>query len=256
MWRLIVAASALFKLWMFVDANRRPNVSTAWLWGIMVVPFGEWAYFFLVKLRDPGSKRVIGKVRERLAPPASIESLRRDLAFSDTIVHRVRLAQGLYDAGEHDEASDLFRSVLVARPEDADALYGLGVTAFEQNDFGGAIGHLSKLVEKRPAYRDFAAFAVLAEAYFCASEPEHGVELLRDLYRTAPRLGHAMGLAQALLRVDRRDEAATVLERALAERERDPWRARLRSHREAALARRRLSELQATAAAGAASLDA
>jgi hypothetical protein len=46
----LLAFSYAFSLWMLIDAYRR-NADQFW-YVIILVPLGEWAYFFLVKIRD------------------------------------------------------------------------------------------------------------------------------------------------------------------------------------------------------------
>ncbi|MBI4955432.1 MAG: tetratricopeptide repeat protein [Myxococcales bacterium] len=242
MWRVIGGVSLVFKLWMLVDAVRR-DAQGRWMWVITVLPFGEWVYFFAVKLRDPGGRQIVNRLRARLAPRLGVAELRRRLERTPCVANQVQLAQALYDEAAYEEAHALFAEVLAARPDDVAARYGLGLCRLELHDDRGAIEALGRLVEARSMYRDYAAYPALAEAHFGAGEAELGVEVMRELYRQAPRLGHALALAQALRRAGEREEAARVLERALTDRDEDPWRARLRTWSEAQAARAMLRDL-------------
>lgn len=42
--------SYAFSIWMLVDAYKRGE-SCLW-WGVILFPFGEWIYFFVVKIHD------------------------------------------------------------------------------------------------------------------------------------------------------------------------------------------------------------
>ena len=51
---LLMALSAIFKGWMLIDAIRRGGCcNNYWYMVIVFVPFGEWAYFLMIKAHDP-----------------------------------------------------------------------------------------------------------------------------------------------------------------------------------------------------------
>lgn len=55
--RIVILASYAFSLWMIVDAYRR-GASQFW-YPIILIPFGAWVYFFMVKIDDFGWSNLI-----------------------------------------------------------------------------------------------------------------------------------------------------------------------------------------------------
>ena len=48
---ILMALSAVFKGWLLIDAMRRGGCcNNYWYMVIILVPFGEWAYFFMIKI--------------------------------------------------------------------------------------------------------------------------------------------------------------------------------------------------------------
>ena len=133
-------------------------------------------------------------LRERLRAPttggrASSASLSRSAGF-------VAL-----DRGEHEKAEAAFRSTLASRPNDAEALGGLGVIFLRREDFPEAAGLLDRAVAAGGGqWRDAAKSA----RYW------RDVEAARAA-RLAGRRDEAERLAQAAVRLDGAEPEAAVL---------------------------------------------
>ena len=54
--RVLFALQSIFSLWMLVDAVQR-RCGTYWYF-VVLCPFGEWVYFFKVKIHDPEFERM------------------------------------------------------------------------------------------------------------------------------------------------------------------------------------------------------
>jgi hypothetical protein len=217
--RLLGVVWGAFVVWMVIDAVRR-DADSKWFWNITLVPGGALVYFVSVKLRDPGTRMLGRRLLEQLKRPPSVEELERRFARTPSVENRVLLGQALFDAGRFADAQARFEEVLEARADDKDALYGLAVCRLEQGDPASAVAPLTKLVELHRGYRDYAAWADLAEAHFKSGEREMCHELLADLVKTAPRLPHHVLRAQYLLEDGRQREAEELL-RAALDAERD-----------------------------------
>lgn len=212
--RLLFLILVPLQIWMFVDAVRR-RADTYWLWIIVGVPGGALLYLFLVRLRDRDAQRLTQRLLTAVKRPESVERLRFRYAETPTIAARLVLAQALGDAGEWAEAREHFAGVLARRPEEHDALFGLGVCALELGDPQAARVAFEQLAEVHAGYRDFALYPELAEAYEKLGEPERSLELLRDLARREPRLAHVVLLAERLMKHRHRPEARDRLRAAL-----------------------------------------
>lgn len=97
---------------------------------IVLVPFGEIAYFLAIKLPDLRYRS--GFSGQLFAKRVSLADLRHELEVTPSLVNRVGLAQALHDQGQYKEAGELFREILEQSNEDKDALYGYARCALAQ----------------------------------------------------------------------------------------------------------------------------
>jgi hypothetical protein len=240
--RLILIVIGAFKAWMVVDAIKR-HVDTKWFYIILFVPFGGVAYFFTYKLRDPGMVMLKTRLLESLERPPSVEELRRAFKRTASVENRIRLAQGLFDAGEIEEAKAHFETVLEGSPDEKAALHGVGVCGVELGDHAAAVEPLTALVETYPTYRDYEPWAELAEALWQTGEKEQAAELVSDLVRRSPRLRHIVLHARYLQRLGRKDEAGRILRDGLDDDRDSPKHVRRQNRPWAREAQRMLGHL-------------
>jgi hypothetical protein len=74
-------------------------------------------------------------------------------------------------------------------------------------------------VQLNPSYRDYVAWPDLALALLDNHQPDHAVELARDLCHKSPRVKHEVLLGHVLQRAGQHAEARHVLEEALMDHE-------------------------------------
>ncbi len=227
-----------FKLWMIVDAMRR-RVHLLW-WLLLMLPLGDWIYFFTIKLRDfnvrPGAPTPTDD-----AP--SLDDLRRLESESPSFHHRARLAWALLAAGRPAEACEFFEKCLHTHSRDLDARHGLGRARLDAGDRAGGIEALSALVESQFAYDDYGAALRLAEAIFDDGRHDAALLALEEIARHGRKLEHEVALARFQLRAERWHDARTTLQRALARFEAEPDDVRPRDGAVATEARRLLRTL-------------
>jgi tetratricopeptide (TPR) repeat protein len=98
--------------------------------------------------------------------------------------------------GRLEQAARIYRGILAADPNHADALHLLGVVAYQQGDPHRAIELIGRAIAVRP---DAAAFhANLAEAYRAAGQPERAVACCRtalELQPDSPEAANNLGMA-------------------------------------------------------------
>ena len=136
MLRLLLLLQSAFSVWMLVDAIGRPGIPRYWYW-VVLMPFGEWFYFFKYKIHDPEfawMKTPFGSLLDR---PLSIKELRHNAEETPSLANKVSLAQALHDAEEYEEACKLFEGALEMDSKLCDALYGLGVSRIGLGDDEG-----------------------------------------------------------------------------------------------------------------------
>lgn len=242
MLRLLAPIFLAFKVWMFIDAIRR-KAETHWFWIIMVVPLGDVAYFFAVKIRDPSMRRMAERMLEGFKRPPPIEELEERFRVTPSMQNRVMLAQGLFDEGRFAESLAHFEQILEREADSKEGLYGLGSCRLELGDAAGAVEPLSRLLDMHRGYRDYAAWPALVEALWRNDQRDQCLALLVDLVRAAPRLRHQLLRARYLARARRRTEAEEVLHAALRDHERAPRYQRREERPWAKSARALLEEL-------------
>jgi hypothetical protein len=253
--RLLAPVVLIFKAWMFVDAIRR-GANNHWIWAILFLPLGDVAYFFVVKMRDPGMRHVADRMLEGFKRPPPVEELEARYRTTPSIANRVALAQGLFDAGRFAESAEHFEELLARDQANKEALYGVGLCRLELDDAAGAVEPLSRLIELHRAYRDYAAWAGLCEALWKKGDEEECLELLVDLVRTAPRLRHQVLRARYLARAGRGADAQELLRAELADHDRQPRGQRSRDREWARAAQKLLDELEGPAPEAAPSVSA
>ena len=200
-----------FSLWMLYDASQR-RVASHWYF-IILMPFGEIVYFFAVKAKaDPKMRDFVRKLSER---PDSLEDLQAQVAALPSHVNRVRLAQGMHDAGRMVEAADLFRQILERDTDDKEALYGLARSCIGARDDAGAIDALEKLVQVDSAFKDFAPGAELAALLWRKDRHDEALAMMKKVSRRSRRFEHEVQYAMFLIESGSKDEAKELLQSGL-----------------------------------------
>jgi len=227
-----------FSIWMLVDAIKRG--AQPWWWIIIMVPFGEFVYFFMIKIHDPPFSNIRKWFKEK---PVTLEQLRYEAQTTPSVANKVRLAQGLYDHGDYGEAIEIFEEMLAQDPEDKASLYGLGACRVQQRAFGEAIPRLEQVVDLELSYKDYLPAMELCNAYWQAGRKPSALALLERVARHSRRLEHELDLARCLAQLDRKDAARELLQQALADHEHSPAYVQRQSRPHARAAKALLREL-------------
>jgi hypothetical protein len=191
---------------MFYDAIRR-RAETYWYF-IIMMPFGEIVYFFMVKIHD----RELYQIKNLLTfsfftEKVSVDKLRYEFRQTPSFANMVRLAQALHDRGEYQEAAELFEQARKLDDTSKDVLYGLALARTGLEEYESAVGHLQKLVEDDPQYKGYTAWPSLAYALWMAGQHDQAVESLAELVRISPRMSHRLLYAEYLIEAGRHDAA-------------------------------------------------
>lgn len=231
-----------FSLWMLVDAIGRPGLPRYWYW-VILMPFGEWFYFFKYKIHDADFAWLKAPFASLLDKPASVKELRYNFEQTPSLANKVMLAQALHDADECKEAAELFEDALETDSTSRDALYGLGVSRIALGDEAGAIEPLRQLVDIEPSHQDYDGWAKLAAALWKLERREETLDTLARLVRRSPRLQHRVAYAYYLGLSEHRDQAQSQLATALQEFEFAPKYMKRRHAAAAKQAREMLRQL-------------
>lgn len=222
-----------FKIWMAVDAGRKQQ-PFYWFLIIFFVPFGDVVYFFVVKIHDFKAPKVTTLLRS----PPTIDELRHRYRENPCIDNRLALGRGLADAGRHVEAIVEFEGVCQSRPDEPDALWGLGMSRAALGELEEATAALTRLLAVAPSYNDWGTWVTLASIQHKRGMQSEALETLRTLVRKSARTDHQMLLAEALIAVQRYDEAAGLLDRIVEEDQHAPDYIQRRDRKVVARARR------------------
>jgi len=231
----------LFSLWMLVDALKRGRAAYWWL--LVLVPFGEWIYFFQFKIHDPdfADLRLFfqGLTRKRL----SVEDLRLQLKMTPSFSNQLRLAQALHDREEFEEAKDLFELCFRQDQESKEALFGAACCLHQLGEKKEAEGRLRALIALDRAFEDYSPWKLLAEALFDLGQVQEAGKVLEELTETSPRLTHRVLHADFLLQARELDRAEEQLKLALLDHKTAPKYLRRQDKKSAALAKSLLSAI-------------
>ncbi|MGD0769282.1 MAG: tetratricopeptide repeat protein [Tepidisphaeraceae bacterium] len=127
----------------------------------------------------------------------------------------LELATEYHKAGRLGEAEGLYRQILQAEPENADALHRLGVLAMQRGDNAGAIGLIERAVAARPGAGNF--HASLGQALAAAERTDDGIAAFERAIGIQGDLAEAwFGLGLALQSAGNRERAVEVYRQLVA----------------------------------------
>jgi hypothetical protein len=230
-------AALAFKVWMAVDCVQR-GAERYWLWIVIVVPFGDWVYFFAVKAQDFRGLLSF-KPRRR-----ELDQLRRQFRSTPSQQNALALADALAEAGEQREAAEQYRGVLAQDPASKAARLGLARALRDQTDFEKALAEYQSLLELDAKYADHAAALEHAELCWDMGDRQQAIARLEALAGSSRRMDHQIALAEHLVDAGLAARAKAVLSSALDAHEDSPDYVKRRHRVAAREAQRLLRELR------------
>ncbi len=124
-------------------------------------------------------------------------------------------AVGLHQAGRLDQAEAIYRRILRARPEDADALHYLGLIAYQRGQYREAVSLIHQAIAKRDGAAAF--YCNLGNAYKGLAQHEPALQAYATALQLDPGLAAAhFNQGNVLRAVCRTEAAAESYRRALA----------------------------------------
>jgi tetratricopeptide (TPR) repeat protein len=147
-------------------------------------------------------------------PVEASADLRAALAIEANTRTKLRLAALQAQAKQFNEAQALFQEVLTAEPDNNDARTGLTAIMIESGKGEEAVGQLEQLIKAEP--NRAVLRAQLAELYL-PKNPEKALEQYTAAAKLEPnRANHHVGMASALVKLRKFQEAVDVLKPVLA----------------------------------------
>lgn len=218
--RVLVILQSAFSMWMLVDAIQRGARSFWFL--VVLMPFGEWVYFFMVKINDPefdGIRNFVKKFTER---KPTLKELRYRFDQAPSFANHLALGQALHDQESYLEAEEMFVKALGLVKDDPEALYGLALCQLGLEDYESGIETLQLLIEVKPNFRDYVAWKDLVQAFRHQGRADEMLETLDQLVTRSSQLEHRVLYAHYLLHIGRREEGRRQLELGLMEYQHAP----------------------------------
>jgi len=144
----------------------------------------------------------------------AVADLRAALAIEPKTQIKLRLAALHAQAKRFSEAIALFQEVVNAEPANADARAGLTAALIESGQGADAVAQLEQLIKADPGRAVLRA--QLAELYL-SKQPEKALEQYRVAAELEPKnANHQVGLASAMVKLRKFQEAVDVLKPVLA----------------------------------------
>lgn len=149
----------------------------------------------------------------------AIVDLQSALAIEPLVQTRLRLAGVYIQARQYGEAISIYQEVLKADPANVEARTALAAMMVESGKGAEAITQLESLIKADPNRADLRA--QLAELYL-PTQPEKALEQYGAASRLEPsQPSHEIGMASALVKLRRFQEAVALLSKVIAQNPKD-----------------------------------
>lgn len=201
------ALQMAFSIWMLMHAIRHGAPQYWYL--IVLLPFGEWAYFLFIFLPDQGGSSWFKGMFTR---PPSLEDLERSHRHTPSQTNLLQYAQGLFIAGKYAESNERFAEVLADNSDDKEAIFGYALSCLELEEQEAGMCALEQLLELDIGYRDHTVAFRLADLHWRRDEQDKCVEFLRRVCTSTQRIQPRVELATYLQKLARYAEARQLLE--------------------------------------------
>jgi len=212
---VLFALQSFFSLLMLADCAKK-NLSCYW-YGIILMPFGEIVYFFMVKIHDFNLKAPAPRPKK-----SSLPELRYQAKTSPSLENNLRLAQGLHDNKDYRNAENEFRNILKKDPSNKHSLYGLSQCLIGLDKNEEALAVLKPLVESDFDYKDYSATLSLMELYKNLGLTNEVLSLGKTLAKRSSLLQHQIQYANLLIEHGAQQEGQEIIAGALIDYQNSP----------------------------------
>lgn len=194
-----------------------------WIMVVLFIPgAGAAIYFAFVMvpslLGTRSAKNAARKVRDQVDPERTVRLRDQKLRTADTVENKARLAEGLLERGQGDEAVKLYKEILRGvYADDPRYLQGLASAYFLIENYRKAKQTLDELIAKNPDFKSQEAhlfYARSCEALGDNAAAEHEYQAVIE-YFVGPEARVRYGML--LRKLDRLSEAREVIEAVLVE---------------------------------------
>jgi hypothetical protein len=221
-------AQLIFTIAMLVHAYRN-GAEIFWYFLIFLLqPFGAWAYFLLVvvrNLRTGGSGPNWPTWQRKL----SLDELRYHAERMPTVNNRIALAEGLMAKGQHAEAIPILEAVLAIDQIHCLAMHDLAICHLACDQPAAAVAMLQRLMQRDSRWSYYRAWRTLIDAQVACQNPAEALKACRELAKLVPTLENKCLLAEHLLHNNLKPEVIEVLDQALEDHAYTPLGKRMKN---------------------------
>jgi len=207
-----------------------------WLWIILIGSFlGVAVYIVTQVLPDlrasPKARRAARRVQQALDPARERRRIEAELAVSDTVQNRLRLARECLALGDAGNAVVLFESCLKGlHANDPHIMLGLAQAQFAHGDAGATRRTLEALITANPAFRSADGHLLYARALEQLGDVDAALHEYEALSEGYPGEEGRMRYALLLRRIGRPEEARRLFDQTLARAKIAPRHYRQENH--------------------------
>ena len=163
-----------------------------WLFILFAFPLlGSLVYFFMIYMPNSrlerGAWKAVAAAAKAIDPTKEVRAARADYEDTPTAQNQMRLAAALLEAGEAEEAANLYEGELKGPfATDPDLRFGAARAFTESQRYPEALVHLERLRSTRPEYRPDSVSLLLARCYAGTSRQSDARE---EFERSVERFG-------------------------------------------------------------------
>ena len=144
--------------------------NTLWIWLVIMLPLaGSIAYFIVEILPRFAGTRTARKATKGMGnflnPNKSFNRATKELAVSDTVEHRMHLAEEYLEKLEYQKAKDLYEKSLVGiHEDDPDLMFGLARSEYGLKNYKHTKEILDDLIRQNPKYKNQEGHLLYAQS--------------------------------------------------------------------------------------------
>lgn len=189
-----------------------------WIWLIVIGSYIAVLVYTLVAIipdlrHDPRGRNVASKTLKIIDPQRRRRELQRRLELSDTVENRRRLAEESLELGDHDNAQELYQSLLVGMyATEPGFMLGLAQAQFGKGDHAGARRSLEALIEANPRYKSNEGHLLYARCLEELGQTDAALEEYHVLADDYPGEEGRFRYGRLLARSQRGSEARAVFQ--------------------------------------------
>jgi hypothetical protein len=194
------------------------NNQQKWYWMIIFFPVGGCLIYLYDSFYNTNKLRNVSEVAKNLVNSnRRIELLERDVKINDSTINKLNLADAYMTINRLEEAVKIYESCLTGfRSEDPVIQMKLLSAYFSTSEYKKVID-LGEKLSNHKEFKNSEERIALGWAYFFLNNSSTAINIFNDLNIAFANYRHRVEYTKLLLRMEKREEAASVLNQLLEE---------------------------------------